>query len=187
MPPHKAHWWQMHFLQVQQKTLSFSWWFSHLQRKTQMTRHKYIQQKEEAFNFKHIMNLNVVFLQYVYKVYQNKSMKIVRATGGEKNMWNASDAGQKQAMRKRQRRGTGIPIFPSSCCQNLLPFPRKNICGNPGIFCIIQTSLLLLHKYCRCTPWKFIMVMWLDQLFRCRFPLDIYRSSVCLNIMSRVT
>lgn len=34
MPPHRAHWWQMHFLQVQQKTLSFSWWFSHLQSTT---------------------------------------------------------------------------------------------------------------------------------------------------------
>lgn len=34
MPPQRAHWWQMHFLQVQQKTLSFSWWFSHLQSTT---------------------------------------------------------------------------------------------------------------------------------------------------------
>lgn len=39
MPPHSAHWWQMHFLQVQQKTLSFSWWFSHLQSKGQNRKH----------------------------------------------------------------------------------------------------------------------------------------------------
>lgn len=37
MPPQRAHWWQMHFLQVQQKTLSFSWWVSHLQWTTTAT------------------------------------------------------------------------------------------------------------------------------------------------------
>lgn len=39
MPPQRAHWWQMHFLQVQQKTLSFSWWFSHLQSPTTVNKH----------------------------------------------------------------------------------------------------------------------------------------------------
>lgn len=34
VPPHRAHWWQIHCLQVQQYTLSFSWWSSHLQNKT---------------------------------------------------------------------------------------------------------------------------------------------------------
>lgn len=73
VPPHKAHWWQMHCLHVLQNTLSFSWWISHLQHNPKLLlvilkcSHMYDSRKNaprmllwtECFIFGHSINLQI--------------------------------------------------------------------------------------------------------------------------------